>query len=926
MSTDSENVKRKQESSWIRYRRAILSRDHFRAFDLIPTILRFDPGNKDALAEQHRLAGKLSRQLAEEITAAIRARDPKQAASLLRRRKRLPSEYRPRSPELEECWNLARPALIVDAKRESGKLIARAREYRLQGDSESWKQIDELLKQVGIWCESVDIDPEKELDADSSEFKTLKEWVEAGQRRAKIHELTEKLREVVGQVEERCASARWRHVKSLRELHSQLGEMWRDIVALNVVIPAETSALYETGRSLLEKKIASLRRKHRLAVTTFVASLIGVSLFAGVGVLALLRAQRIAAHLQHLQQDGLVGRHEEPEAEDAGADGYVRYLGIHDPYMLLWGVVTPVLDRTTNWIGRVRVAQEEWGKQLDGLHPLAQRSFSMFEGSAVTNLIARFAEVTTARTKVIETVFQLNPSLQTELGEDVILQRTQLGDRHEEWRKYCDRRDRFYEQEGMRIARELKELLERGEGDSGMVAQPGNVLRSLRSVRQSLQVLSEVLAEYKKKRGPRVPQVRVPDEPELQKRADDLERHRAMMQSNMEGIDRAINGMKIADSTEDYLRAMRSYGEAGKALSLQETRAAERVGESLTGGRQLLGAILMPHDPAGFDFFSNNPAASMTPTNVTTEESKRFLILRDDDNLRNVYKYDWMPRSAPSATGQNAYSIGPAEERSRIGPVITYTGVFPYCPDGRVGVMSRGAGAKSPESELFARCGVGLLADSRVSRFTTPILQVMDAVDADTQVSPLFKAYLQVKLYEFVMLRPREWGAHWIATLRADQAQLLGAGADGLQSDDWMQPEKNQFRMSRLERHYLQRRNRLPYLKQAQAMRELVSSVYFQQRFAGYVDEQGMPQVRGEIENTGELWGLEQRTLKPALLFRAGSGQQPWIKARPAQPMTPLLLMPSGKAAILERAARNMDLKPDDPAIRSWLPPFFQAN
>jgi hypothetical protein len=109
-------------------------------------------------------------------------------------------------------------------------------------------------------------------------------------------------------------------------------------------------------------------------------------------------------------------------------------------------------------------------------------------------------------------------------------------------------------------------------------------------------------------------------------------------------------------------------------------------------------------------------------------------------------------------------------------------------------------------------------------------------------------------------------------------------------------------------------------------MRELISSVYFQHRYAGYVDSQGDLQVRSEIENAGELWGLEQRTLKPASLFRAGSGQQQWIKTRTAQPMTPLLMMPSNKAAMLEKAARSMDLKLDDSTMRTWLPPFFQTN
>jgi hypothetical protein len=420
--------------------------------------------------------------------------------------------------------------------------------------------------------------------------------------------------------------------------------------------------------------------------------------------------------------------------------------------------------------------------------------------------------------------------------------------------------------------------------------------------------------------------ISIPDEPKPQKRTDGSEEVRATLVKVKMRPEGGVNDMKIAVSAEEYLKALRNHGPAGKSLSLQEARNAELVIQTLSSARQLLSSILMPHDAAGFEFYCKNPGANMMPANVTTVERVRFLSLRDDDNLRNVYKYDWMPRRAPNTTGQIAYSIGSAEEKSRIGLVSTYAGVFPYCPDGKLGVMSRGAGVKSPESELFARCRVGLLADGKGSCFTTPILQVIDAVDADTQASPLFKAYLQAKLYELMSLRPHEWGGHWVATLRADQTQLLGAGADGLQSDDWMQPEKNQSRMGRLEQYYLQRRNRLPYFKQAQAMRQLVSSVYSQHRYAGYVDMRGVPQMSNEIEKTGELWGLEQHTLRTALLFRADSSQQRWIEAHTAQPLTPLLLMPANKTSILEETARNVELKLDDSAARSWLPPFFSAN
>jgi hypothetical protein len=464
----------------------------------------------------------------------------------------------------------------------------------------------------------------------------------------------------------------------------------------------------------------------------------------------------------------------------------------------------------------------------------------------------------------------------------------------------------------------------------------GDPSRTVVHLRQAVQEVAQTVGDWDGFVGSLVSPLTVPDQ--WTTRAQEIKAKLAGAKKELDALDRATAELRSARNVGEYLQALEHYGTGAMELLLEirQARAPLKARSTLTN---VVTRLLIPHDPAAWGQFLRNPNAEFFPADVTPAERTKFLPLRDDENLRGIYRYDLFAEGAGRA--RFAYSQGQAQEKSKrsvtgkSGEVKTpsrYSGMF-FLPAIGAGldrpvfsiqfVECETDGKLTPESDLFARCGIVQLANSMAQKFTRPLMEVLDTIRSSKQGGILFRAYLHAKLCELLGERPMEWGAHWVPAVRRDYEQLLRNGGTDLQSGDWMLPDKIAEREQKLESWHAGLA-KTPYLGRAVFVKTLISQMHGTITYTGYVGTDGAAVLLSSTKPGGELWGLEKGTSQLALLFRADPKATVGSVARPAQPMSPLFWLPGDKRTVLQEAAQAAKVSVDDPAVQALLPPCFQ--
>ena len=74
--------------------------------------------------------------------------------------------------------------------------------------------------------------------------------------------------------------------------------------------------------------------------------------------------------------------------------------------------------------------------------------------------------------------------------------------------------------------------------------------------------------------------------------------------------------------------------------------------------------------------------------------------------------------------------------------------------------------------------------------YAKPLLEVLDSIKDSREGSPLFRAYLFLRLMDLMNLQPDAWGLTFCPAARTHEAQIKSIVGEQFSSGDWFVPAK----------------------------------------------------------------------------------------------------------------------------------------
>jgi hypothetical protein len=204
---------------------------------------------------------------------------------------------------------------------------------------------------------------------------------------------------------------------------------------------------------------------------------------------------------------------------------------------------------------------------------------------------------------------------------------------------------------------------------------------------------------------------------------------------------------------------------------------------------------------------------------------------------------------------------------------------------------------------------IGLDAVRVGNNYQKPILEVLDALKDSKAGSPLFRAYLFLRLTDVMNLQPNAWGLSFCPAVRVHAAQLRATVGNNLQTGDWFITDKARKYNAPLAQLF-SNFAKISYVKQASglfALSEAMSNAGL--TYAGYVGLDGHPSTFDE-HSSHDLWAL------------SGDNGQPRPVAAAASPILLLPVFSLGQAP--NQILSNAAVTATDPCFAGVLPPLFR--
>jgi len=202
--------------------------------------------------------------------------------------------------------------------------------------------------------------------------------------------------------------------------------------------------------------------------------------------------------------------------------------------------------------------------------------------------------------------------------------------------------------------------------------------------------------------------------------------------------------------------------------------------------------------------------------------------------------------------------------------------------------------------------------------YAIPLLEVLNSIKDSREGSPLFRAWLFLRLTDLMKCQPDAWGLDFCPAARADQVQIEKITGERLDSGDWFIPAKVNSHGKKLEQFFNSKKS-VSYTKQAAGLFALASAAAQSGlRYVGFVGLDGKPNFVGSSAPE-EIWGYNSSHSQPVLLaMKAGASSF----QEPAMPLSPLFALERPRKEFLANAGVN----PEDPCFRDVLPPLFRTS
>jgi hypothetical protein len=420
----------------------------------------------------------------------------------------------------------------------------------------------------------------------------------------------------------------------------------------------------------------------------------------------------------------------------------------------------------------------------------------------------------------------------------------------------------------------------------------------------------------------------------LEARIRELTSKTALWTGRVEQWEKAQASLINAQTLDEYLDRLDQLVQSPFATAAQRDGAAE-IDRLKIDQPTLLGELLLPNDRASWNSLTNVAAwrTTLTPEQPTVREKDAYFKLRDDKNMQNIFVYQLVTNARPNNPyhthfvyvkdfiardrgGQMAGLVYDPDEFHDTSRFLPET----YSDWDYAGIIKTN---RAPECETFERIGLGELIDPNTGNYQKPILQLLDQLNRDDNSSPLFRAFVTLKLFDLAGLRPEEWGLRWCPGAARHLQALKDLGALDLKSGDWMV----RVPIAKYEisfQKYFERARNIPLEKQAALLQQLAQQTcQVDLSYAGFIDVNGRPVLRQMSAPVPEYWGWGGGSDSAVLLLRKTAGAATLDKIAEPLPLTPLFVFNGDRRHLLNEAVRAISYPASQ--LPDALPPFFSG-
>jgi hypothetical protein len=188
----------------------------------------------------------------------------------------------------------------------------------------------------------------------------------------------------------------------------------------------------------------------------------------------------------------------------------------------------------------------------------------------------------------------------------------------------------------------------------------------------------------------------------------------------------------------------------------------------------------------------------------------------------------------------------------------------------------------------------------------------------DSEGSPLFRAYLFLRLMDLMKLQPDAWGLSFCPAARTHEATIRSIVGEQFSSGDWFVPAKINALSDKLGQFFTSSKP-ISYARQADGLLALARAASKSGlQYAGFVGLDGKPNFIDD-SISGEVFGYSAARKLPVLLAATiATGHQ---LREPALPLSPIFALTVSCQEFLTKAGVN----PGDISFQGALPPLFQG-
>ncbi len=863
------------------YREAMSSRDQARAYQTLRAIVRLNAADTNAVAELSRLDSKV---LAAQLTALDSSLTAGDAGGALERLHTIESAGFQTAP--------------------SGPVWVRAHNLR----RDMWVQAAEVARRKGLFGDVFDwLERIRELQAthelpDSIDFvqrtAELEKWAQEQHRqhlldtdfRARQRELLIKLDDN----EQKDTAARAISTQELREDYETLNRIWRALVDFGRSLPDDMTTRFKKRVAILELQVRRGQQRRIVLISAATVLALSLTAVAALWFIGKMNAGDLAKRFRTLTR----------EREVRQVEQLIEATRKENPQQPARPDVRESIEHAEKFLA-------EESSKLRAFHT----SVAEFPVELQSNSPpAQIGEWSKRLNAIVEVHGALAPVLAKETASAL--------------EGHVKRWTYFLEEESARRQAQLEKLLKTYE-DALTGLDFDKPVEDIRTMVANANTPGDQSNAWIKETGGI-----------LKLRSDSLTRFHSLVQRHkqygqqVESLTSQSASLRSAEKLSDYQTALDRLADSEFTRDPRVT-AARAIRGKILPAAVLTQLLLCGKNTNLWNHLKDGQMPDFKPTSIMPTENKLFLSLKNTESAAtDVHKYEFLLSSTEIRWW---LSLEQLPDRPDTG-WKKYTGLmlkrgiqsFPEFQKIELGYFGNSWKlsdnstfrpkylGQAPEPLLFFKAQLHKGIGDPGSPPRMQLVKVLDLIHEDRSTSPLFRAWLYLRIVEIMEIQPEGWGLPFTPLIQRHKRDLVAAGAEMLKEGDWYVEDLNKKFGPDLE-VVLSAQKEASYLGQAESLTRLFHGVVAGSfEFVGHIALDGSAHVSRDAQD--ELWGWDVAG-KPILIFRKIFPS--WVLiSETLVPFTPLYSLKSTRGNLLKNAA----VDPKDPLLNGQLPPLFSLE